>query len=662
MLQLQRTVALWASLVALSSSTTASPIINGDVDAAQRDLKGPSHMGDVPAVWPPPQQISAPKGCAVRLSRDVTIVTGNATDAPTLRAIEAIVAAAGGTTTVSSQGTGKGTQILIGTDSENAAAAAAAKALTGESAKGLADEGYVVGSGKYEGQPTVVLNGVDTRGTFYAVQTLRQLVNGKRGVPSIKVRDWPLMPIRGSIEGFYGIPWSHQARLDQYVFYGQHKMNTYIYTPKGDPLLRATWRELYDGKALEQLKELIETANANHVDFTYALSPGLDLCYSSDEDFNSTVAKFEQLRELGVSSFYIALDDIPLEFHCDSDKKKWPNKGDYHWLADAQAFYLNRVQKDYIKVHDNLIDLETVPTNYAGSAPDPYKGEFGKQLDKDIRVQWTGEGVFSDNVTVESVVRADSTYVTDKLFIWDNFPVNDGMTNRLFLNPLTGRDADLYKHLIGFTSNPMVQSYASLISLGNYGDYSWNGPAYDAKDSWEAVIEELAGNDEHVHEAVLAFVDINQNWPYRNSTESAPELMKDIAAFWAARKSGNKDGEKALAGRLKRIASLPDVLPDMAMKAFATEVAPWSTVAMQWAKASQHIIAMLEAIDAGDKAKADEEYKAAQEWVEKTTAKTVSKLGDDGNIEPNAITPTTGDGVFDSFVGNATTIYKRQDL
>ncbi|GAA3266931.1 hypothetical protein GCM10020218_004390 [Dactylosporangium vinaceum] len=45
---------------------------------------------------------------------------------------------------------------------------------------------------------------------------------------------------------------------------------------------------------------------------------------------------------------------------------------DYRWIADAQAYYLNRVQKEYIE-QNNLKDLQTVPTNYAGSVPDPYK-------------------------------------------------------------------------------------------------------------------------------------------------------------------------------------------------------------------------------------------------------------------------------------------------
>lgn len=667
MLKLYRATCLWPFLIALVASGLVWPddaaldtqvVLPGRDNSNDDNNNRKDDQQQIPSSLPPPQQISRTGGW-VSLNHAVTIVTDNGTDAATINAVKAIISSAGGTATLSSQLSGHGTQILIGFEKADGVAVAAANALTGKSANGLAAEGYVLASGKYQNQDTVVLNGVDARGTFYAAQTLRQLVDGLQGIPGVKVRDWPLMPIRGSIEGFYGVPWSHQARLDQYVFYGKHKLNTYIYTPKDDTLLRTNWRDLYDSSGLAQLKELVETANANHVDFTFALSPGLSICYSSDSDFNATVAKFDQVRALGVRSFYVALDDIPLAFHCDSDKQKWPNQGNWHWLADAQAYYLNRIQKDYVEAN-GLMDLETVPTNYAGSAPDPYKGEFGTQLNKKIRIQWTGEGVFSASVTVESVVRADSTYVTDKLFFWDNFPVNDDRPNRLFLNPLTGRDAVLYQHLLGFTSNPMVQPYASMAALANYADYTWNGPAYNATASMATALRELAGGNNTVYNAVVAFADLNQNWPYRTPAINAPQLTKDMAAFWAARNASAKhaDGTRALRDRLQLLTSLPDVLPRMAVEGFAADVAPWSTLAMQWATACQHLVAMLDALDKGQRDEAAREFAAAQKWVGKTAAKTVTGLDGKGQVVPNFITPITGDGVFDQFLANATAAYK----
>lgn len=629
--------------------------------AAQTPDRGHGHGHALTPVWPPPQEITS-SGGVIPLTGQVTIVTGNATDSATLNTIKNVVSSAGGHAVVSPDCAGHGIQIVIGTEKENNAASSLAKSLTGKSASGLVADGYVLATGHDGHNPSIVLNGADTRGTFYASQTLRQLVQHHH-VPGVQVRDWPLMSIRGSIEGFYGIPWSHQARLDQYVFYGKHKMNTYIYTPKDDPLLRAHWRKLYQGDALTQLEELADTAEANHVDFTFALSPGLDICYSSDADFNATKAKFDQVRGFGVRSFYITLDDIPHEFHCDSDKQKWPGNGDKR-LAEAQAFYLNRVQKEYIEAN-GLNDLETVPTDYAGSEPNPYKTTFGKKTNEKIRIQWTGEGVFSDVVTVESVERALSTYKTGNMFIWDNFPVNDGNRDRLFLNPLTGRAAALYKDLLGFTSNPMIEPYASMPALANYGDYTWNSPAYDANASMAAALRELSGDDNGVHEAVVAFADLNQNWPYREPQVHSPMLSKDIAAFWAARQDTDKKGPGkrdggALSARLQLLTTLPDVLPHMAMKGFATDVAPWSTVAMQWGHACQHLISMLEALDAGDQDKADKEYKTAQDWVAKTKKKTVDDQNGQGEYLPNSITPVVAEQAFSGFLGNATAIYKGQ--
>lgn len=630
----------------------AALLVAGHVDATHQ----------LPEVWPAPQEITA-SGKDVSLRGPVTIVTGGAKDKATIDAVKQVVLSAGGKPIVSDSldgARGNSTYIFLGTDEENSEASALAQELAGSSAADLDADGYILATGHYDKFPSIVLNGVDKRGTFYAAQTLRQLVDGGR-VPGVHVRDWPLMSIRGSIEGFYGIPWSHQARLDHYEFYGKHKINTYLYTPKDDLKLRYEWRDLYEDEALAELQELVETANANHVDFTYALSPGLDLCYSSDDDFNATVTKFNQIRDLGVHSFYIALDDIPLEFHCDADKEKWKDEGNWHWIAEAQTFYLNRVQKEYIEPL-GLMDLQTVPTNYAGSEPDPYKEKFGTELDKKVRVQWTGEGVFSPDITVESVERALSSYVTENMFIWDNFPVNDGMRDRLFLNPVTGRDTDLYKYLLGFTSNPMIQPYASLLALANYGDYMWNGPGYDADDSMAAAIKELAGDKKRVHEALLAFSDLNQNWPYRKPEIHSPELDRDIAAFWAGRDSGKpgqgNDGSKPLRKRLQLLSQLTEILPDMALPQFAADVEPWSTAASQWANACTHLIKMLDALDKGNQKMADREFEAAKKWVEKTEEKTVDDRNEKGEDLPNSIVPRVAQQAFEGFLGNATAIYK----
>ena len=247
MFNLHRITCLRAFLVALAlGPVNAAPITHNDL--AGREDGGP-------AVWPTPQEITLTSG-KVSLTGDVTIVTDDFKDSATISKVKEVIAAAGGNAVLASKSSGNGTQIFVGTEAEAGVAVAAAKALAGNSANGLDADGYVFASGNYEQQPSIVLNGVDTRGTFYAAQTLRQLLDGDH-IPGIKVRDWPLMSIRGSIEGFYGVPWSHEARLDQFAFYGKHKMNTYVYTPKDDLLLRAKWRTLYSGTSLPSSRSLL---------------------------------------------------------------------------------------------------------------------------------------------------------------------------------------------------------------------------------------------------------------------------------------------------------------------------------------------------------------------------------------------------------------------
>ncbi len=77
-------------------------------------------------------------------------------------------------------------------------------------------------------------------------------------MPEVEIKDYPSVRRRGVVEGFYGTPWSHRARLSQLEFYGKNKMNTYIYGPKDDPYHSApNWRLPYPEKEAAQLQELV---------------------------------------------------------------------------------------------------------------------------------------------------------------------------------------------------------------------------------------------------------------------------------------------------------------------------------------------------------------------------------------------------------------------
>uniref|UniRef100_UPI0013D44841 glycoside hydrolase family 20 zincin-like fold domain-containing protein n=1 Tax=Fodinicola feengrottensis TaxID=435914 RepID=UPI0013D44841 len=51
----------------------------------------------------------------------------------------------------------------------------------------------MLAAGERSGTPVVALSGVDPTGTFYAAQTLRQLIvpGSPARLPGVQVRDWP---------------------------------------------------------------------------------------------------------------------------------------------------------------------------------------------------------------------------------------------------------------------------------------------------------------------------------------------------------------------------------------------------------------------------------------------------------------------------------------
>lgn len=428
--------------------------------------------------------------------------------------------------------------IWIGGPSENKGSAAVLEQMGVEGPESLKDEGYVLVSNQ-KGKKQIVLAGKDKAGTYYAAKSFKHLIQEREGrdwIPEAEIHDWPEMVIRGSIEGFYGPPWTHEDRISQLEFYGENKLNTYIYAPKDDPYHRDNWRDSYPEAELAEITELIEKANENHVKFTFSLSPGQSICYSGDRDFSLLKKKMETMWDLGVRSYAIFLDDIDKNLHCQEDRAKF--EGDPNPVAAAHAYLLNRFTEEFIKTHEGAERLITVPTDYTGNGPSPYRDRFAELLDKDTVVMWTGQKVVSEQVTAEEADEVQGVFKHDML-LWDNYPVNDFDRNSLFLGPIVGRDADLSKHgVAGLTANPMNEAEASKIPLYTIADYTWNPASYDPAHSWKRSIQAFGGEAAET----LKTVAENMYSSPINTTESLT-LTPMIDSFWKAYAAG--DAEQA---------------------------------------------------------------------------------------------------------------------
>lgn len=329
-------------------------------------------------------------------------------------------------------------------------------------------EGYYLSINDKE----IVLAGNDERGTYYALQTLKQLLRNNE-LPVLEIKDYPSVRYRGVVEGFYGTPWSHEARLRQLRFYGENKMNTYIYGPKDDPYHSSpNWRLPYPEKEARQLQELVKVAKENEVDFVWAIHPGQDIRWNA-EDRDQLLAKFQKMYDLGVRSFAVFFDDI-------SGEGTNPAK---------QAELLNYIDEQFVKTHPDVTPLIMCPTEYNKSWSDPSKGyltTLGDRLNPSIQIMWTGDRVISD------ITREGIEWINERIkrpaYIWWNFPVSDYVRDHLLMGPVYGNDTGIADQMAGFVTNPMEHAEASKIAIYSVASYAWNPARYDSNKAWKDAI------------------------------------------------------------------------------------------------------------------------------------------------------------------------------
>lgn len=384
----------------------------------------------------------------------------------------------------------------------------------------LKADGYQLNIGK-DGKITITAS--NKRGLSYGMDALHRLLSvdeGKCRLPVATVHDEPSFPIRGIIEGFYGTPWSFDDRLDAVRYMAAHRMNAFMYAPKDDPYHRELWREPYPEPIFAQIRELKEECDAHLVDFYYCISPGNDLQFRSEADFASLEAKLAKMITIGVRHFALLMDDIDYALSGEN----------LHFLERsglAHAYVANRVYS-YLSSQLQRVTLAMCPSEYWSYWDTEYKRDIREKLHADIKVFWTGYSVFAPQIGSKHA-RDNSSYYGHDLWLWDNIPVNDADSDRLFLDPVRGRYSQLGQtghHAV--VANPMVQWECSKITLNTMAHYMWNSERYMPEISWELSVREFAGE---LAEDMMFFCRQNINSQlYNGGYEELKEALqsKDI--------------------------------------------------------------------------------------------------------------------------------------
>ena len=350
-----------------------------------------------------------------------------------------------------------------------------------EESRRVTDEKYILTVRQTESGFTAGIRYGGRRGLFYALCDLYgQIV--RHALRLGTVENYPLFPMRGYIEGFYGTQWKPQQRTEMLQLMAEHGMNTYYYAPKDDPYHRERWQEPYPETELADLAALVRHAEKNCVDFWFCIAPGLDIRYADDAQFARLTAKCRQLFSIGVRRFGLLLDDIPPELQYPQDIEL------YKEPVNAHIDLANRLFET-LRGMDADTELTVCPMEYlSASSPLPVGPP-------EIRLFWTGRSICSLELTVPEAVMFREHTRHSPLY-WDNFPVNDAeMVHEMHLGYLQGRDAQLYRYSEGLIANVMPQFECSKIPLLTVADYLWSPETYDPLRAWDDALREIVGGN-----------------------------------------------------------------------------------------------------------------------------------------------------------------------
>lgn len=330
----------------------------------------------------------------------------------------------------------------------------------------------------------IIVLGKDSDACFYGITTLSTIFNQTyRTISSLEVEDYSDSMYRGFIEGYYGIPWTKDERIELMEFASQFKSNIYIYAPKDDSYHSSNWRGLYTEADLLDLKEQIAAGERTKTRFAWSIHPFISdpITRSNyDEGVNAIITKFEQLYDAGVRQFVVSADDL--------------------YVAEGETVdsalhrdLLNAID-NWCKAKGDCYDLIFVPAAYCLQSGDhlgvnleTYFQVLCDGLNESIQIMWTGEKICSSVATGKF---EEFTQITGRsAFMWLNWPVTDYAESHLLMGKGEVLNATIAEgskpNFAGIVTNPMQQPEQSKLAIFAIADYCWNINAFDMDKSYE---------------------------------------------------------------------------------------------------------------------------------------------------------------------------------
>lgn len=278
--------------------------------------------------------------------------------------------------------------------------------------------------------------------------------------------------------GMKGWSWTPEQYLEEIPVMAGLKMNFLMncyrsmsVSRPGEPWANEWWRPL-SAERKKKFSKIISSCRDHGIAFCFALHPQLasprPLAFGNAADFKSFFQHYDWAQSQGVKWFAVCLDDA-----------SWGKDGPVKCGANHSALVNDIYER--LQAKDPQAKMIFCPASFWGDGTNPEHAAYLKSvagvLNPDVFVFWNGDAIVTPRVT-RLAAQSYKTVIRHRLFLWDNYPVNDGSPT-MHLGPLSGRDADLCEVVDGYLSNPMCsQNQINRIPLATCADYASDPVSY----------------------------------------------------------------------------------------------------------------------------------------------------------------------------------------
>jgi hypothetical protein len=361
----------------------------------------------------------------------------------------------------------------------------------------LEEQGYFLAVVPGAAQNLIYLGANSHIGRFYAVQTLKQLIQN-RSIYVADILDKPTVACRGIP---MGLQWFEQRNGEALRRMTQLKLN-FVWAQGSflnDCLSTDNWRLDFTAPQKAAFKEFIELYQKNFIDVWVAFGPrgkNPPLQYSSSADIDTIVHKMDVLYALGLRNFGLRFDDLG---NVGEDRLLVPQ--DISAFNDdigaAQVYFIYEVFSRLKSLHPD-IKFMVVPLDYNQTGNHRGLTRGGTRL-RQYRKLPIDIGIYSVSYYDEDILAATCLTGRPTVAVVSNF-YSEGIEDRNeyavpFVSFIGWQDPAIRSRIAGFTWLPKIpqREDAALISWRTAADFAWAPERYDPQRSFQLAAAQYLG-------------------------------------------------------------------------------------------------------------------------------------------------------------------------